>query len=121
MKAFWPPVSAISTPMAASRAAIARLIARAVSVEPVKQTPAIPGAEVSGPPTDAPSPGRSWKAAGGTPASRKSSAARVAMSGVCSAGLARTAFPAASAAAIWPVKMASGKFHGLMQTKTPRA
>ena len=42
------------------------------------------------------------------------------MSGVCSAGLATTALPAASAPAIWPVKIASGKFHGLMQTKTPR-
>jgi len=27
---------------------------------------------------------------------------------------------AASAAATWPVKMASGKFHGLMQANTPR-
>ena len=26
-----------------------------------------------------------------------------------------------SAAAIWPVKMASGKFHGEMQTMAPRA
>jgi hypothetical protein len=51
----------------------------------------------------------------------QSSAARAAMSGVCSAGLASTALPAASAAAIWPVKIASGKFQGLMQTKTPRA
>jgi hypothetical protein len=37
-----------------------------------------------------------------------------AISGVCSAGLASTALPAISAAAIWPVKMASGKFHGLI-------
>ena len=37
------------------------------------------------------------------------------MIGVCSAGLASTALPAASAAAIWPVKIASGKFHGAMQ------
>ena len=28
--------------------------------------------------------------------------------------------PAASAAATWPMKIASGKFHGLMQTNTPR-
>jgi hypothetical protein len=39
---------------------------------------------------------------------------------VASAGLASTALPAASAAAIWPVKMASGKFHGLMQVKATR-
>ena len=45
---------------------------------------------------------------------------RAATAGVCSAGLAATALPATSAAATWPVKIASGKFHGLMQTKTPR-
>ena len=43
-----------------------------------------------------------------------------ATSGVCSAGFAITALPAASAAATWPVKIASGKFQGLMQAKTPR-
>ena len=42
------------------------------------------------------------------------------MIGVCSAGLASTALPAASAAATWPVKIASGKFHGEMQANTPR-
>ena len=41
------------------------------------------------------------------------------MSGVSSAGLAMTALPAASAAATWPVKIASGKFQGLMQAMTP--
>src|SRR3546814_3632324 len=39
---------------------------------------------------------------------------------VCSAGLAMTALPAASAAATCPVKIASGKLHGEMQRKTPR-
>jgi hypothetical protein len=34
--------------------------------------------------------------------------------------LAITALPAARAATICPVKIASGKFHGLMQAKTPR-
>jgi hypothetical protein len=43
-----------------------------------------------------------------------------AISGVCSAGLAITALPAASPAETWPRKIASGKFHGEMQTKTPR-
>ena len=57
---------------------------------------------------------------GGTPASCSSRTAAAAISGVCSAGLATTALPAASAAATWPVKIASGKFHGLMQTNTPR-
>ena len=42
-----------------------------------------------------------------------------AVSGVCSAGLASTALPAASAAATCPVKMASGKFQGLMASTVP--
>ena len=42
------------------------------------------------------------------------------MAGVCSAGLASTVLPVASAAATWPVKIASGKFQGLMQTQGPR-
>ena len=42
------------------------------------------------------------------------------MIGVCPAGLANTALPAASAAATCPVKIASGKFHGEMHANTPR-
>ena len=49
-----------------------------------------------------------------------SSIASAAISGVCSAGLAIAALPAASAAATGPMKIASGKFHGLMQANTPR-
>ena len=40
--------------------------------------------------------------------------------GSASAGLATTLLPAASAALTWPRKMASGKFHGAMQTQAPR-
>ena len=57
------------------------------------------------------------------PARRPRAAAAVARKaaiGVCSAGLASTGLPAASAAATWPVKIASGKFHGLMQANGPR-
>jgi hypothetical protein len=46
--------------------------------------------------------------------------ASAATPGVCSAGLASTVLPVASAAATCPMKIASGKFHGLMQTQTPR-
>ena len=56
----------------------------------------------------------------GTPASCSSCTVRNAVIGVCSAGLATTALPAASAAATCPVKIAIGKFHGLMQANTPR-
>ena len=55
----------------------------------------------------------------GTPAACSARTAAAATSGVCSAGLASTVLPAASAAATWPVKIASGKFHGLMQTTGP--
>ena len=34
--------------------------------------------------------------------------------------MATTLLPAASAAETWPRKMASGKFHGAMQTQAPR-
>ena len=44
----------------------------------------------------------------------------IAITGVGSAGLAMTAFPAISAAAIWPVKIASGKFQGLIAATMPR-
>jgi hypothetical protein len=54
------------------------------------------------------------------PASWHSRTASAAISGVCSAGLAKTLLPAASAAPAMPVKIASGKFHGLMVTNTPR-
>ena len=64
-----------------------------------------------------PSPGRRAKASGGMPALCSRVTARWAMSGVCSAGLAITALPAARATT-WPVKIARGKFHGLMQAKT---
>jgi hypothetical protein len=92
----------------------------ATSVEPVKQTPAISGDRVSAAPTVAPSPGRNWSAAGGTPASCRSATVRAAISGVCSAGFAMTALPAARQAETWPLKIASGKFQGEMQTMIPR-
>ncbi len=44
----------------------------------------------------------------------------LAMPGVCSAGLTITVLPMTSAATVMPQQMASGKFHGLMTTATPR-
>ena len=93
---------------------------RAVSVEPVKATPAMRGSATSGAPTLGPSPGSRCSTSAGTPASCSRRTAAAAMSGVCSAGLAMTALPAASAAVTWPLKIASGKFQGEMQANTPR-
>jgi hypothetical protein len=99
---------------------MARWIACAVAVEPVKATPSIRGSEVSAAPTDRAVPRQKLQRRARDARLVQQRRARAAISGVASAGLASTALPAASAAAIWPVKMASGKFHGLMQVKTPR-
>ena len=56
----------------------------------------------------------------GTPASCSTRTIAWAISGVGRAGLAMTVLPAISAAVTCPAKIASGKFHGLMQTNTPR-
>ena len=56
--AFWPPVSAMNGMIGPSRSASVRLIIRAVSVEPVKTTPASSGCAVSVPPTDPARAGR---------------------------------------------------------------
>ena len=118
--ALMPPVSAISGTMGPSLAASARLMSRATAVEPVKATPAMPGSATSAAPTVSPGPCRSCTASTGTPAPCSSCTASQATPGVCSAGLASTVLPVASAAATWPMKIASGKFQGLMQTQTPR-
>ena len=105
--------------MAPRRAASADWIAQPVSLEPVKATPATRWSLMRAAPTSPP-PSSSCNAPGGTPASCKSWVARKATIGVCSAGLASTGLPAANAAATCPVKIASGKFHGLMQANGPR-
>ena len=94
-------------------------MARAVSVEPVNATPARRGSAVIIWPT-APAPGSNCSASGGMPASWHSLTASAAISGVCSAGLAITVLPDASAAEAMPMKIASGKFHGEIVANTPR-
>ena len=121
ISAFWPPVSAISgigSPSAPSLCASARWMIRATSVEPVNNTPAISGWAVSAAPTS-PSPGSNLTTCSGAPASWRMRIASAATSGVSSAGLAMTTLPAAKAALACPMKIASGKFHGLMQATTP--
>ena len=115
-----PPVSAMKGRIAVSPAAMARAMAQAVSVPPVNATPAMRGSETRVGPIVPPSPGSRMRASAGTPAWCSRSTTAAAVSEVASAGLAMTLLPAASAAASWPVKMASGKFQGLMVTNTPR-
>ena len=91
------------------------------AVEPVKQTPAVRASATSAAPTVSPGPCSSASASArhAGRVQQRDEALR-ATAGVCSAGLAATALPATSAATTWPAKIASGKFHGLMQTNTPR-
>lgn len=91
----------------------------AVCVDPVNVTPAMVGCLMSCCPV-LPSPCMQWSAFLGMPALCKSCIIQLAMVGVSSAGLAMTVLPVMSAAAIWPVKMANGKFHGLIVIKVPR-
>ena len=117
---FWPPVSAMNGTMGRiGFSASAIWIFAAVSVPPVNATPAIPGWFTSAPPMS-PAPNTSCSASGGTPQACSRSTAIFAMRGVCSAGFASTVLPASRAAETWPMKIASGKFQGLMHTNTPR-
>ena len=91
----------------------------AVSFDPVKATPDRAGRRAA-PAHAAPPPGRKCSTSTGTPASMQQPTAAKPISGVCPAGLATAALPEASAAAICPVKIASGKFHGADAGKNPR-
>ena len=115
-----PPVSAISGTIAPLRAARARLIVRAVAVDPVMATPASEECENAISPNSRPGAGTKCTTSGATPASCSNRMKRAAINGVGSAGFATTVFPAAKAAVICPAKMANGKFQGLMQANTPR-
>ena len=122
--ALTPPVSAISGmvehfapsgPWASDCA-----IVWATAVDPVNTTPAVRACATSAAPTVSPRPAHSTRTLSGMPASYNRFTIAIAIPGVCSAGLAATALPVTRAAAICPVKIASGKFHGDMQTHTPR-
>ncbi len=55
-----------------------------------------------------------------SPAERRISIRCAAMTGDCSAGFISAQLPVASAAAVMPVRIASGKFHGAMIAAMPR-
>ncbi len=117
---FSPPVSATRGMIGPGRSARSPLMRRAVSTPPVKATPSQPGWRTRRSPTAAPSPHSRASRRESRPAAWTKRTASQAISGVCSAGLASTALPAARAAATWPRKIDRGKFQGLMQTRTPR-
>ena len=114
-----PPVSAISGTIAASLPASARLIARATSVEPVKATPGDAGVgdeRGADPAVARKEMERARRDAGGMQNAHRLGGDERRLLG----GLRHHAVAGDERAATWPRKIESGKFHGLMQTKTPR-
>ena len=70
-------------------------------------------------PTSAPVPQTRFITPGGNPASSKTATRLRAESGVSVAGLKTTVLPAMSAAIIFQLGIATGKFHGVTQATTP--
>ncbi len=116
MLADFPPSSRVSRFTLAAQPAIT---CRPVSVEPVNTILRTDGWSTSRLPTTRPWPASTWNTPGGSPASSPSSAIRIAVSGVSSAGLAITGFPAASAGASPQARIGIGKFHGTISPTTP--
>ena len=94
-------------------------MSRPTALEPVKAITCTRGSRTSAAPTS-PNPGSSESAPAGTPASRSACTRISADAGDCSAGFSTTALPAASAAAVIPAGIASGKFQGEITAATPR-
>ena len=99
--------------------AAARMMLRPTGPEPVKAIVWTPGWPTSAAPVS-PSPGTRASASGGTPASLQGADDHEPQPGACSAGLRTTLLPVASPAAVMPIGMAIGKFHGATTATTPR-
>ena len=111
-----PPSSSV-TRLIVSAAPVA--IWRPTSVEPVNAIFATSGCSTSRCPQVRPGPTTTLTTPSGRPASSASSAKRSAVSGVSSAGLSTTVFPAASAGPSFQAAIVSGKFHGTISPTTP--
>ncbi len=110
-----PPSSNVS---GFSASAEALVMARPVSVEPVRLTLPTPRWRTRASPTSSPRPLTMLSTPGGK-TSASSSPSRSTDALACSAGLTITVFPAASAYAALAEKVEMGEFHGMMQTATP--
>ena len=113
--AFFPPVSAESR-----ISGFAANIVSAVSVPPVRITAETSGWVTSRVPAPAPGHGTNCSVRRDTPARQKHWHTSQATSTVSDAGLRITVLPAASAAAIPPQGIATGKFQGDTTTTTPQ-
>ena len=95
------------------------MMCKPTSMEPVKATIAVRGSLTSASADGLSSPRRSWITPLETqPLDRLHQS--LAMALLCSAGFIKTVLPTTAAAAVIPVKIASG-FHGAITTATPRA
>jgi hypothetical protein len=90
-----------------------------VAVEPVKATLSTSGWRTSARPVGSPGPVTTLKTPGGKPARSKSFANSSVEAGVCSAGLATTVHPAASAATSFQLSSRMGEFQGTIIPTTP--
>ena len=114
--ALLPPSSSVTGLMCCAQPA---MICRPTSVEPVNTILPTSRCSTKRWPTTLPLPGSTWNTSSGSPASSASSARRMAVSGVSSAGLSTTVLPAASAGAKPHDAIGIGKFHGTMTPTTP--
>ena len=94
-------------------------IVRPTSVDPVNAIFAMSGCSTIRVPHTLPGPTTTFTTPSGRPASRTSFSNATAVSGVSSAGLRTTVFPAASAGASFHAAIVSGKFHGTIRPTTP--
>ncbi len=117
-----PPVLTVNGMIGPTRPASVRPMARAVSVPPVKAMPDMRVSATSATPIVSPLPGTGAARHAECPPRAATATARFANQRRLLRPRAQRSpnFPAASAAATCPVKIASGKFHGLMHAKIPR-
>src|SRR5207248_852424 len=111
-----PPSSSVTRLIEAAAEAAIDL---PTSVDPVKAIFATSGCSTSRWPTVRPGPATTLTTPAGTPAATAISSKRSAVSGVSSAGLSTTVFPAATAGASFHDAIVSGKFHGTIRPTTP--
>ncbi len=89
-----------------------------MSALPVKKMATVPGWRTTASPASS-LPNTTLTTPGGSPASSRTSTKRSAQSGVSSAGLNTTVFPAITAGKIFHDGIATGKFHGVTHPTTP--
>ena len=116
MFALLPPSSSVTRFTWAAQPAMRCL---PTPVDPVNTTLRTAGWATNRSPTTDPLPGMTWKTCSGRPACSASSPSLIAVSGVSSAGLSTTEFPAARAGAKPQPAIGIGKFQGTITPTTP--